>query len=203
MNILRITARWTGFPGAPGYSNFHFSSNAGFWDGGLIGDEAQAAADSAASRVKDAFSEIAASLPDPFRIEIEGEAELIDSDTGEILNAIEVSETPVSGRATNDNYAGPVGAVVNWRTADYRFGRRIRGRTFLVPLTAGQLDSDGTLGQAGLVNCRSFASTLLADGADPQLGVWSRPRDGAGGVFATVTGYTVPDMAAVLRSRRD
>lgn len=197
MDMLRVTARWTGFPGGPGYSNFYFSS--GFLDGGLLGDEAQSLAD----RVDSAFDEIRTSLPQSVRIAIEPEVPVIDSDTGtaQSFNTIE-PPNPVVGANQND-YAGPVGAVVTWRTDDLRNGRRIRGRTFLVPLAVSAYASDGTLDQDRFEYLRAFADTLMGGAADADLGVWSRPSGGSGGVFATVTGYTIPDMAAVLRSRRD
>lgn len=203
MNILRIQAVWSGFPGAPGYSAFHFSSDAGFWDGGIIGDEAQAAADSARGRVLAAFNSLRNRLPETVNIRIEPEAQIIDSDTGEILGAAEISAASVDPGTQGTSYAGPAGAVVNWRTNDYRFGRRIRGRTFLVPLAANAYEADGTLSSAALSAVRDFGSEMVSGGDDPNFGVWSRPRDGGGGVFASVTGYNVPDMAAVLRSRRD
>lgn len=192
-----MTARWTGFSGGPGYSNFFF--NSGFMDGGLINDEAELLA----GRVRDAFSEISQILPESVRISIDNEVPTIDSDTGVIqsFNSID-PPSQVSG-ALRDTYAGPAGAVVTWRTDDLRNGRRIRGRTFLVPLQTSVFEGDGTLRNDAISSISDFADTLLGGSLDGDLGVWSRPTDGSGGVFATVTGYTVPDMAAVLRSRRD
>lgn len=203
MDIIRITARWTGFPGAPGYSNFHFSTNAGFFDGGLLGDEAEAAAQSAANRVRNAFIGINSLTPSAVSIKFEAEAPVIDSDSGEILGAIPISLEDLTPSGNSDGFSGATGAVVNWRTNDYRFGRRIRGRTFIVPLAGTQYESDGTLNSSALSTLRGFGSDIVSGGDDPQFGVWSRPRNGAGGVFASVVSSSVPDLAAVLRSRRD
>lgn len=197
MNITRITARWNGFPGAPGYSNFYFASGA--LDGGLLGEEAELFA----GRVADAFDVMSNQLPSTVSIEIEPEATVLDSDTGVASDFVNLDvPDPVSG-ATEHRFAGPVGAVVTWRTDDLRNGRRIRGRTFLVPLTSAAFDSDGTLTSAARGRVDEFATTLRGGVGDGDLGVWSRPVNGSGGVFASVTGHTVPDMAAVLRSRRD
>lgn len=203
MQIIRVLANWTGFPGAPGYSSFHFSSDGGFWDGGILGDGAQVAAQAAADRVISAFNECAAYFPKIVRIRTDPEVSIIDSDTGETLGAVDIDGDTVAGIAPNDDYAGPTGAVVNWRTNDYRFGRRIRGRTFLVPIAGSSYDSDGTLGNAALQNIRAFGEEMVGSSGGPEFGVWSRPRDGEGGVFATVTNSSVPDKAVVLRSRRD
>lgn len=198
MDMLRVTARWTGFSGAPGYSNFFFSG--GFLDGGLFGDEAQLLAD----RVADAFEAASIILPGSVSVSIEPEVPVIDSDTGVIqsFNTIEPPDA-VDGSGTSGEYAGPAGAVVTWRTGDLRNGRRIRGRTFMVPLRAFVYEGDGTLTTLAQSTLRNFADTLMGGELDGDLGVWSRPVGGSGGVFATVTGYTIPDMVAVLRSRRD
>lgn len=192
-----MTARWTGFTGAPGYSNFYFGS--GFLDGGLLGDEAQALAD----RVGDAFNALSDIIPPQVDIRVEPEVPLIDSATGTALdfNTIEPPDYD-SGPGVQD-YAGPSGAVVTWRTGDLRNGRRIRGRTFLVPLASQAYESDGTLTNATMSAIRNFGDTMIGGSLEGDLGVWSRPVNGEGGVFASVTGFTVPDLVAVLRSRRD
>lgn len=197
MDIYRVTARWTGFTGAPGYSAFHFAS--GFLDGGLLGDEAELLA----NRVADAFEALAPSLPSNVRINIDPEVPIIDSDTGMIqsFNTIE-PPSQISGDGTG-GYAGPTGAVVTWRTDDVRGGRRIRGRTFLVPLTSQRYENDGTLTISALNDLRAFADAMIGNALEGDFGVWSRPVGGSGGVFASVTNATIPDMAAVLRTRRD
>lgn len=197
MDMMRVTARWDGFPGAPGYSNFFFSS--GFLDGGLLNDEANLVA----QRVLDAFEEIATRLPSSVTIRIEPEVPVIDSDTGMIqsFGLADVDET-VEGQF-GENFAGPAGAVITWRTNDLRNGRRIRGRTFIVPLATQNFEDDGTLTDTAITPLRAFADTLMGGGLDADLGIWSRPSGGSGGVFATVQNYTIPDMVAVLRSRRD
>lgn len=197
MDMFRVTARWQGFPGAPGYSNFFFSS--GFLDGGLIGDEAQMLA----NRVRSAFSEISSLLPNNVSISIDPEVPVIDSDTG-VAQSFNTIEPPAAVSPAGDrSYAGPAGAVVTWRTDDLRNGRRIRGRTFLVPLSTFVYQDDGTINDSQFEFLRDFADTMVGGPGQGDLGVWSRPVGGSGGVFATVTGYTIPDMVAVLRSRRD
>lgn len=203
MDILRIVLRWSGFTGAPGYSSFHFTTDGGFWDGGVLGDAAQQAADDASQRVLNAIVMLGSALPPSVSLAIEPEAEILNSDTGEILGFLEIAGGSATGSATSDAYAGPVGAVANWRTNDYRFGRRIRGRTFLVPLASEAYEADGTLTSSAREDIQGFAGEIVNGSGSAEFGVWSRPRGGTGGVFATVHSYNVPDLAAVLRSRRD
>lgn len=193
MDMLRITARWTGFTGSPGYSNFFFAGG-----GGLISDAQQVS-----DRVATAFEALASVLPTNVAVTTEAEAAVIDSDTGELTGFQPVDQERVPALGGGTSYSGASGAVVNWRTDDVRFGRRIMGRTFIVPIRADAYDDEGTLSTAALDDLRTFADTLTSWDFDSEFGVWSRPRGGSGGVFATATSYNVPDKAAVLRSRRD
>lgn len=188
-----MTARWTGFQGAPGYSNFFFAGG-----GGLISDAQQVA-----ERVATAFDALDRRIPLGVRIEVENEVAIIDSDTGEMQGFQRVSDIPAHVGSQGGGYSAASGAVINWRTDDVRFGRRIRGRTFLVPLSGFSYEEDGTLTGPTIEDVEEFGSALTGFDFDSEFGVWSRPRDGSGGVFATVTSYSVPDMSAVLRSRRD
>jgi len=203
MQILRATAQWSGFPGAPGYSNFHFTVDGGFFDGGLLGDEAEAAATAAFERVAAAFNNWRDVCPGIVSFSLAPEAIILDSDTGETLGAVPRGAVAINQPTGTGAYSGPSGAVINWNTADYRAGRRIRGRTFVVPLANTAYDANGTLTTAALGALRTGANKLVGDAGGPEFGVWSRPRGGSGGVFATVVGASVPDKAAVLRSRRD
>lgn len=193
MDMLRVTARWSNFLGAPGYSNFFFAGG-----GGLISDAQQVA-----ERVADAFDGLASRLPEDLVISIENEVAVVDSDSGEVQAYRNVEDVPSTVGLYRGKYSAPTGAVVNWRTDDVRFGRRIRGRTFLVPLANDAFQDDGTLSSPTILALNEFADIMTARDFDSEFGVWSRPRNGSGGVFATVTSYNVPDMAAVLRSRRD
>lgn len=203
MDIIRITVRWTGFLGAPGYSNFHFGVGTGWFDGGIFGDSQQADIDNAASRVANAFGALGASLPEDVQLDIEPEVPILDAASGETLGAGDTTATITQQPRGSGGYSAASGAVVNWRTNDYRFGRRIRGRTFIVPLAGTAYEEDGTIRSGALGVLRTFGEDIRDAGVGPDFGVWSRPRDGSGGVFASVTGSSVPDMAAVLRSRRD
>lgn len=193
MDMLKVTAQWSGFTGAPGYSTFYFAGG-----GGLISDAQQVA-----DRVRGAFDTVKGIFPGSVKVAISPEVSVVDAATG-VASAIRTI-TPgavVAGSGTG-NYSAASGAVVTWRTSDLRFGRRILGRTFLVPLAQGAYDADGTLSAPGMVNLNNFATALRGVDFDSEFGIWSRPRNGSGGVFASVDGHTVRDKVAVLRSRRD
>lgn len=193
MDMLRVTMRWGGFQGSPGFSNYYFAGG-----GGLISDAQQVA-----DRTRGAHVFLATMLPAGVTLSLDPEVAVITAETGEIQDYRTV--TPggtITGTGTG-NWSAASGAVVNWRTGDVRFGRRIRGRTFLVPLANTAFDVQGTLSTAALTAINQYAGGIIGGDLDSEFGVWSRPRDGEGGVFATAVSATIPDKVAVLRSRRD
>nr|CRY96522.1 hypothetical protein [uncultured prokaryote] len=193
MTILRVTAEWSGFEGGPGYTVFHFGGG-----GGVISDAAQVA-----NRVRDGFDTLKSVLPNNLVIRVRPEVEEIDESTGMLTGYQGVEGLVQVSGASGGTYAAPVGAVVNWNTNDVRDGRRIRGRTFLVPLASGAFFTNGTVSSTTRTTLTAFADALTGTDFDSELVVWSRPKNGSGGVAASVTGYRVSPKAAVLRSRRD
>jgi hypothetical protein len=206
--ILRITARWNGFQGAPGYTNFHFRE----FSAGL--DQQQYAAQ-AADRVAIFFNECRTLLPAGVQIQVQGEAALIEETNGEMQDIIGFTPPAlILTPGTNlDGYAAAVGAVITWRTRVVRKGRRIKGRTFIVPLKGDAYGSDGTLSLDTVGQLNTAANNLNDDTKQPDFGVYARPTrtknaDGSvsvanDGLWASVESHSVPDMGAVLRSRRD
>lgn len=193
MAITRITAVWTGFRGAPGYSNFYF--------GGEPADAS--AAEECATAVRTFFTNISAALPESIRIGVQGTAEIIDEANGQITGQVDFDAPNGAAGGGGADYSAASGAVVNWNTAGYRNGRRIRGRTFLVPLSSISYDGQGDLDNTALTTLRNAAGVLAGGTTAMPFVVWSRPVGGAGGSAEPVTGATVPDLGAILRSRRD
>src|SRR4029453_7908743 len=104
------------------------------------------------------------------------------------------------------NFAAGSGAVVNWKTQNLRNNRKIRGRTFMVPYSSAAMDAQGTLDTTKLTAVRTATGNMISAFGTSALVVWCRPttQGGSDGVAATVTGYTIPDMAAGLPPpRRD
>jgi hypothetical protein len=123
------------------------------------------------------------------------------SQTGEIT--ITVIPATITG-TSNVAYAGGSGAVINWTTGAFHLGRKVRGRTFAVPLTSAAFFTDGTLTSAAQGTIQSGAQTFAVSSPTPV--VFSQKPASGGGVSSltsVVTGATVPDRSAILRSRRD
>lgn len=193
MAIHRVTVVWSGFQGAPGYSNFFFT-----------GDGGAGAATESRDRVRAFFNEVNDILPSEVQFVVEGEVAVIDQENGEITGYIMVDPEPVTGfGGLAGGYSAASGAVVTWNTAGVRNGRRVRGRTFIVPLGGGAYQSDGTLLGTTVTTLQTAADAMVGDGFESGFGIWSRPSGSTAGGFYEVTGFRVPDMSAVLRSRRD
>lgn len=193
MAIIRLTARWTGFPGAPGYSNFFFAS-----------DGSTADVDEAIGQVQSAFGQWIRALPSAVTVQLVQEFPVIDEVTGMTTGYADFDEEIQSFTGLDAGaFSGPTGAVVTWDTAGVVNGRRVRGRTFLVPLSNDSYQADGTLNTDTITALNAGATALEGPGLDSNLVIWSRPTNGGGGSIHNVIGHRVPDMAAVLRSRRD
>ena len=188
--IIKLTAKWDGFPGAPGYSNFYFLKT------GLT--NVQAAADG----VRTFFDAIKAYIPSGVVIQVQSEVTTYVAETGALvsLDAVGTIPAPVNG-ASAGAFSGVSGVVINWLTTQSMGTRLLRGKTFLVPLGNGAYEANGTIATAALTTIKGAAENLrLVPGAD--LAVWHRPKAGAGGLAVKVVGTRIPDMAAILRSRR-
>lgn len=197
--MVKVTAKWQGFNGAPGYSNFFFR------DFTESGEPVQADADGAVSRVNAFFGAIADRLPPNVNVTVQPEIQVIESTNGELKTAFTVATpTAIPGTAVETRFSGPAGVVITWRTATVVRGRRVRGRTFIVPVASSCYQNDGTIEPTSHADFATAAAALATGTGAPDLGVWSRPsvKGASDGVWAPVTNATVPDMAAVLRSRR-
>lgn len=193
MPISRVSAQWSGFPGAPGYSNFHFQSSTGTPD-----------VDDPVAAVRAFFVALQPTLPVSVSIQVLPTVEVLDDTTGSLIDYATASATPapVTG-SSGANFAGPSGGVINWITNTVVNGRRLRGRTFVVPMNTGAYQPDGSLTPAALEDLNDAAEVLSGAGFGLGFGILSRPAGGGSISFGEVTGHRVPDLVAVLRSRRD
>ena len=194
MALFRVKARWTGFSGAPGYNVFHFDAAT---EG--AGPSAQACAD----ELRTFYTAIVGRMPSGVSVNIESAVELIDESNGRLVDFEQITPgSPITG-SLSGGYSSATGACVNWLTDGVRNGRRLRGRTFLVPLAGGAYDSDGTLSGPTLTTLQGAADALAASVVDLQ--VYGRPTGpGATDGYAEgVTAARIADKTAVLRSRRD
>lgn len=138
----------------------------------------------------------------------ESELAVVDESTGDITGYYAITPPASANAVGSGNYAAAAGAAITWQSNRVLRGRRMRGRTFIVPLAGGAYDSNGTLGSGTITALQNAGNTLItaANAAGHALVVWSRPDPGAGivvGEIGVVELARVTDKSAVLRSRRD
>jgi len=182
--IRKIPVQWTGLTGLPGYSVFYSPT----------------ATDATASLVA-FFNAIKGLVPSSLQWQVPASGDTLDDATGLLTGTwTGAGAGVVGGSGGTVSYAGGVGAWVNWRTNAIVDGRRLRGRTFLAPLTSACFDSSGTIATAQLATLQTAATVLAALGGTV---IWSRPVvGGRAGSSSVVVSGDVPDQATALRSRR-
>jgi hypothetical protein len=193
--LYHATAKWTGFPGAPGYTNLYAETS----------DPLATGAQNMADNVRAFFDAVKGFFYSSVNIQVQAVVETIDDTDGTLQDAITVGTPPAVVVGTSGSqYAGPAGACITWRTAGIVSGRHVRGRTFLVPMAVNQYDSDGTL-TSGALSILIAAASAYRTATGPTKVIWHRPT-GPGlsdGSSFVITANSVTDKVAYLSSRRD
>jgi len=184
MTMNRVRVLWQGFPGAPGYSNHYVGSLT-----------------TAQTAIRAFYAALVTYLPNNLTITVPNTGDQVEEATGKITGVWTGAAQAVVTATGTGNYSGASGAIVNWRTGAIVNGRRPIGRTYLVPLVSGSWDANGTLATATQAGIQTAADALIVALAG-ELKIWSRPKPTIAGANVTVVTAQVPDMAAVLRSRR-
>lgn len=194
MPVAQIRTTWTGGPSDPGLTVMNV-------DAGAVLDFS-----STISAVRTFWTAIAPGIPDEYDLQVSPLVELFDTATGALMGESTLTGNPavVSGTST-ERYVNGVGARIDWLTSDIVNGRRVRGRTFLVPIHSLAFTNAGALEQLNVTVFEDAATDLLTalDTAGTPLVVWSRPTPpAADGAIAPVIAARVPNKAAYLRGRR-
>lgn len=193
MAIYRVNCAWQNWPGAPGVTTFYASP-------GPVQVDIDA--------VRTFFNALTGLIPVGLTIQVPSSGDVIDETTGTITSAWSVATTPavVTGTATG-SYAGNAGAVIHWLSVGIVNGRRVRGRSFIVPITGSAYDAAGSLSTATITTLTNAANALEASSFP--MTIWSRPVTNAvppatnrAGSQHQVNSIRIPDLAVSLRSRR-
>ena len=199
--VNRIRVSLTGFSGQPGVNTFYSTD--------------LSAMRTALTNLYGALGG-AGILPSTFQATIATDGDVINSATGAIEGSWTAPAILPSTTATPAGtvYASPAGLTLRWTTGTVADGSRIVGRTFIVPCASTMYESDGTLNPALLLTVQNAAANFVAAAA-PGFVIWHRPRLARAAVgtlkaltahpgsLAIVTGSSVRDKVAILRSRRD
>lgn len=199
-SMYRVRSIWSGFSGAPGYTNMYFGTT----------DPLLAGATQACTDVRAFWQACVSVFPDDVQINVEPNVQIVEDSTGLVEDELSTTATAAVNGTSGAAYAAPCGASIEWRTSQFVNGRRVKGRSYLVPLVSTSYETDGTLIAAALTALQAAAAGLIA--APSQFVVWHRPVEASAGpppVEASagslhlVATAGVSDRVAVLRSRRD
>lgn len=181
-----ILVDWTAPSGGGKLSVFYFS------EGGSVVDQRSALATFLAA------IEPYQTTNTTWRIRTEGRE--LDSNTGTLtgLWTHNVNHTG-TGDSTTASVADTSQLLVRWITATIIDGRLVKGRTF-IPGIQSQYINLGNVA-AGVQTAVGTAANTFAGSTGAPV-IWHRPKNGAGGSNAGVTGASVWSEFAVLRRRR-
>lgn len=182
-DLFRYNVIWNGLPTGPGLSTWYSESATG--DAGTI---------------HTFYSSISAYLPIGISCVFPAVGDILDAGTGVVHGTWTATpQTTVSGSGSTQ-YNARTGACVSWMTGLVVGRRRLRGRTFIVPLMATGYDTDGTLG-ATTLNTLQNAANALAATVGHTINIYHRPVGGVGGVGSHIVSGRVQDKSAVLVTR--
>jgi hypothetical protein len=200
--IQRVRVSWGGFVGGLGVSTFYATSA-----GTLV------------PQLRSYFSGMAGLFPTDVGISVLSEGDEIESTTGELTGGWSTASVAVVGGSASGGYSAVSGGLAKWGTATVLSGRRLKGHTYLVPLSSSQYGTDGSLTSVCAAAIASAGASLVAAAAGNML-LYQRPRIAAaawtdqrghvhpavvarGGGYGPVTTGTSRAKVTELRSRRD
>lgn len=186
-NIARIRVTLSGLQGLPGVSTFYALDPV-----------------TAVPALRTFWAAVALKMPIAIRIQVEATGDLIDESTGKAVGSWSTTGVAVVSGGVSGAYAAPVGYAINWLTGVFIEGRKVRGRSFLVPIIGSSFESDGTPVFAHADGMRAAGDTMIGTVPANFLVYHRETAEGAAdGTGVAMTSSVVNDKAAVLRSRRD
>lgn len=194
-SIDRAYVVWSNFPGGPGVSvHYAFPGNG------------------VAAKLRTFYNALAGILPINLTIQVPGSGDTIEDTTGEIVGGWSGTTPAVVVGTLNSVYTAPSGCSTRWLTGGVVRGRRLRGRTFIVPMGGTNSTQQGTWNSTTVATIQAAADALIAS-ANPGLCIWNRPQKAVTtgphphpaypGSSAQVTAAQVKSEVNILKSRRD
>ena len=196
-SLNRARVALSGFVGAPGVATFYFLDVA-----------------TAVESLHTLWTALVVDMPSGATAQVESTGDIIESTTGVITGAWGGTPQTILNAAGGAAYAPSQGMMIRWTTGTILDGHRLKGRTFVVPMSADAYIAGGTINPVH-ANPAAAAAVQFVIEQSASLVVWHRPKfgprpvgGGARPVLRTgghglVTGSGVPTKPCSLRSRRD
>lgn len=189
--MFEYRAVWNVTGGGVGYSVFHVR------EANTVSIDI--AATTFATDLRAGLSSLGGDLPNDVTISFESEAREIDVTTGTLIGVHAVTAPANVVGIQTGTYSAPAGAKVDLITSSIVSGRRLKGRTFIVPLAGTSYADNGQVASGARGRLTTAFEMFRDDPATYSLAVWSRTH----GILADVISFSPSLRSAVLRSRRD
>lgn len=196
--VSTVTTEWTGFQGSPGYTKMNF-----------LELSSSQLVQSAVDSVRNFWFLIRANLKQDWTLTVKPMVQTFDLNTGDLVNEITAGTAPVivtGSVVPGAGFAAGVGFQVKWSTGQIMDGRKITGRTFVVP-AASAAEFDGTILEATRTAAITAGNALISATGN-EFCIWHKRYDNSdppkyiGGTTHVVSGCDVPDRVSVLKTRR-
>lgn len=204
--LYRVRTTWSYTPGGPGYTNMYFGTT----------DPLAAGAQTAVNDVQAFWNAIKTLIPGAVTLTVDPAVIMVEDFSSEQVGELAVGTPPApiigSGAGV---FSMPAGCTAQWTTASYLYGRRVKGRTYIVPLVGSAFAATGALSTAAMGVLTPAVNALVAGASN--LVIFTRKRDAKSaaesptgkeitfrpGASSPVVSGQVRNIAAVLTSRRD
>jgi hypothetical protein len=183
--LYRVRTLLTGFPGGPGVATMYFLDVA-----------------TAVESVDAFWSAVHDKMPDDVTSHVENAGDIIEDTTGELTGAWSADAVGTHTGTGSGSYSAPSGVCVTWLTDTILDSRRLRGRTFIVPLSGDLYQDDGSIANDTVAGLQGNAEGLIA-AQSTSFVIYHRKTGSHAGGNGLVTASIIHDKAAILRSRRD
>jgi hypothetical protein len=185
--LNEILVDWSVPSGAPGVSVLFFEATAA-----SVVDQRDA--------IQAAIAAAAVEINEEVRATVRNNGRVIEDSTGTLTaewsdGAVQIADGTSAFRPVSN--AAQV--LIRWGTGEIVNGRFVRGRTF-IPGCSSNATTEGQLGAGPLTTFSDAFFTLIS--ANVGFGIWSRPKNGAGGSFHPALTASAWNELAVLRQRR-
>jgi hypothetical protein len=188
--VYQYRPRWSGTTGGPGVTVFN--ARRGLGSPGFPQQFADA--------VRPFFSALTGRVPNEVSWSFPGEVLEYDTVTGKLIEVYPVTAPANVVATSTGGYSHASGGRVDWHTQAIVNGKRLRGRSFIVPMAGSEFGPDGVLTAGARSALTNAANGLITAMAGPGgLVVWSRTH----GIVADVESASVVAKGSVLRTRRD
>lgn len=205
MPVSVIRTAWAGTSGGPGVTQMYITEASGFF---LTPTTAQTAVDA----VRTFWNSVASLLPNEIILSVSPVIDSYNEVDGTLVGSTSAATTPslVQGGDTL-GYSMASGGKLNLNTGVIRFGRRVRGTVFIVPMAGAAFTALGGLGSTPRSTITTAGTTLknsLSTAGLPWV-VYSRPKEATAtqparpGAISLVSALETSEKGAVLRGRRD